>query len=196
MKETSKAISRRLGDPLFMRAVKGVGIDIGAGKDPLNANGEFGVDCRVIPFDIENGEAQTINQYFPTGYFDFLYSSHCLEHLKDIKEAFNSWIGVIKPGGYGIIVVPDEDLYEQGFWHSKWAGVGHRHTFTIKKDISWSPVSINVLDFFSVGYCSEIQTLSVRLIDNGYDYSVFDFDQTAGKAEAAIELIFRKKIKV
>jgi SAM-dependent methyltransferase len=194
MKETSKAIERRLLDPLFMRAVRGMGIDIGAGKDSLNVGGEFGEDCMVTSFDVENGEAQLIDQYFPKEHFDFLYSSHCIEHLNDVKIAFISWLSILKPGGYGIIVVPDEDLYEQGYWPSKWAGVGHKHTFTIYKNVSWSPVSISLISFI-IDFCQEIEPLSLRLIDSEYDYNLTDTDQTAGKAEAAIEFIFRKRNK-
>jgi len=36
-------------------------------------------------------------------------------------------------------------MYERGIWPSK-GNADHKHTFTICKDRSWSPVSINLID--------------------------------------------------
>ena len=49
----------------------------------------------------------------------------------------------MRPGGYLVLVVPHEDLYEQGFWPSIFNS-DHKVTFRLDGDTSWSPVSFNI----------------------------------------------------
>lgn len=44
---------------------------------------------------------------------DAVYSSHCLEHIDDYKNALREWFRVIKIYGYLIIAVPHYQLYEK-----------------------------------------------------------------------------------
>ena len=64
------------------------------------------------------------------------------------------------------LIVPDEDLYEQGVFPSRF-NVDHKWTFTISKQKSWSPVSINVTDL--VNSLSTVENYSIRLQDLNYD---------------------------
>ena len=68
------------------------------------------------------------------------------------------------------VIVPDEDLYEQGYWPSLFNG-DHKATFTISKERSWSPVSVNVLDL--ARSLKDATVVSARLQDHGYrrDYT-------------------------
>ena len=190
MKETSKAIARRLADPLFMRATRGHGIDIGAGTDPLNANGEFGADCVVDAFDRKDGDANRLDKCVVNESYDFIYSSHCLEHMDSWKIALRAWLRVLKWFGYGVIMVPDFDLYEQRQWPSKWAGEGHRWAFTLGRPDLDVPELIPVLPMLYSG-ASFITPISIRLCDAGYRYDLHDIDQSAF-AETGIEIIFQK----
>ncbi len=94
-------------------------IDVGCGFDP--------VVPWAFPFDHAHGDANLLATYFPPATFDVVHSSHCLEHMRDPGEALAQWWQVLKPGGVMITVVPDEELYEQGYWPSifnddhKWA---------------------------------------------------------------------------
>jgi hypothetical protein len=86
-------------------------------------------------------------------------------------------------------LIPDEDLYEQGIWPSQF-NADHKHTFTIYKSKSWSPVSINVLDMLSRSDAS-IQSLKLlhvttRILPQGYDQTL------TAVGESAIEFIIRK----
>ena len=45
--------------------------------------------------------------------YDFVHSSHCLEHMRDPARAMHNWLRILKPGGHLVCLVPDEDLYEQ-----------------------------------------------------------------------------------
>jgi hypothetical protein len=55
----------------------------------------------------------------------------------------NWWWALVKPGGYLVIVVPDEDLYEQGMWPSRF-NTDHKATFNLGESKSWSPVSYDI----------------------------------------------------
>jgi SAM-dependent methyltransferase len=98
----------------------------------------------VRTWDRDDGDAQYLHGV-PDAAFDFVHSSHCLEHMVDVAEALRHWIRVLKPGGYLIVTVPDEDLYEQGAWPSRF-NRDHKWTFTMAKPASWSPRSVNVVD--------------------------------------------------
>jgi len=45
--------------------------------------------------------------------YDFVYSSHTIEHLPDPSEDIKNWFRVLKPDGYLIIYFPHRDLYEK-----------------------------------------------------------------------------------
>jgi SAM-dependent methyltransferase len=155
VKESSK--TRQIWGPLERSVLSGSGIDIGCGPDPVTP------DCAT--FDVEDGDANEITR-FVSRQFDFVYSSHCLEHMHDPRAALLQWWALVKPGGHLFFIVPDEDLYEQGFFPSRFNG-DHKSTFTISKASSWSPVSVNVLDL--VAALPGSQLLSVKLQDLNYD---------------------------
>jgi len=114
----------------------GRGIDIGCGPDPVSNTAQ--------KFDVDDGDANKITDYVHEQ-FDFVYSSHCLEHMHDPVAALHKWWKLVKPGGHLFLIVPDEDLYEMGVFPSRF-NPDHKATFTIAKTRSWSPVSVNLLD--------------------------------------------------
>lgn len=191
--ETKKANKRRVKDPLFQLVFSGRGIDIGAGIDPLTVNGQFSNMVSVKAFDMNNGNAQYISKYEKVRSYDFLYSSHCLEHMLDPEKALCEWASLVKSGGYMVIVVPDEDLYEQGVFPSVF-NPKHRFTFTLGKFKSWSPVSINIanlIDALLPGW----KVLKIAVESFGYDYSRLGTlaDQTVEGAEANIEVVLKNE---
>jgi SAM-dependent methyltransferase len=135
----------------------GTGIDIGCGADPIRPN--------VRRFDMDHGDANRITD-FVSDTFDYVFSCHCLEHMHDPVSALAGWWKLVKPGGRLIFIVPDEDLYEQGVFPSRF-NEDHKATFTLSKRISWSPRSYNVLDLAS-GLNGGI-LLKLELQDIGYD---------------------------
>src|SRR5215471_11876519 len=114
MKETSKSVMRRARDPAFVKHYfRGNGIDIGAGDDPLGAYAHvFPLMGNVEAWDQAQGDALRMRGVKNDTY-DFVHSSHCLEHLTNPTEAVARWLEIVKPGGHVIITVPDEDLYEK-----------------------------------------------------------------------------------
>lgn len=192
---TGISMQRRIRTPQFLnRYFVGKGIDVGGGRDSLALYAEYFPKLEnVVVYDQELGDAQLLDNV-PDDSFDFLYSSHCLEHLRDPYVAISNWIRVVKPGGCLVVSIPDEDLYEQGFWPSRFNS-DHKLTFTIMKEKSWSPVSVNVLEivhrFHKVAEC-----LTLELIDEGYRFALANkgFDQTSTPvAESSIEFILRKR---
>ncbi len=86
--------------------------------------------------------------------------------MRDPAHALAGWWSLVRPGGYLVLIVPDEDLYEQGVFPSRFNS-DHKFTFTIKKNKSWSPVSINVLDL--IQRLDSADLVSISLQDNNYD---------------------------
>ncbi len=191
--ETSKQMMRRCSDRRFAtRWIVGEGIDIGCGPDPLSRLADFFPLMRSLkPWDMPDGDAMLMAGVADESY-DFVHSSHCLEHLVDPLRAMTNWVRICKPGGHLVITVPEEDLYEQGVWPSTF-NADHKWTFTILKSKSWSPRSISVLNLLAA-FQEQVEILKVEKLDGGFDYKLPRTDQTlGGLAESAIEFVLRKK---
>jgi SAM-dependent methyltransferase len=161
MNETTKA--KPYWGAIEKAAIQGRGIDIGCGPDPVTP------DARR--FDLADGDANVASQ-FVKEQFDFVYSSHCLEHMHDPRRTILDWWKLVKPGGHLFVLVPDEDLYEQGVFPSRF-NPDHKATFTICKAKSWSPKSVNVLDLAQSLPGGEI--VSLQLQDRDYDRTLTGF---------------------
>jgi len=160
MNESTKTAKIRSND-FFKKFLSGRVIDIGGGNDPVTSSAEV--------FDITDGDAQNILNYREKESYDSVNSSHCLEHMKDVPSALSQWWELVKPGGYMVIVVPHEDLFEQKIWPSVFAG-GHNATFRLKTKDSWSPVSYDIHELIKNLPYSKI--ISAELQDTNYDYSL------------------------
>jgi SAM-dependent methyltransferase len=193
MKECSKSIARRLRDSSFVtRYFVGDGVDIGGKPDPLLLYRElFPLIRSVRTWDLEDGDAQLMSG-IADNTFDFVHSSHCLEHLRDPAEGLRNWLRTVKPGGHLIITVPDEDLYEQGVFPSTF-NRDHKWTFTIFKTRSWSSQSLSLLNLLvQLGTAADI--LKVELLHATYRFNLPRYDQTQTPVgECGIEVIIRKR---
>ena len=193
MKECSKSIMRRLHEPNFTnRYFTGNGLDVGGGPDPLGLYVELFPRMQGVKvWDKEDGDAETLDGVEDES-FDFVHSSHCLEHLDDPAAGLANWFRAVKPGGHLIVTVPDEDMYEQGQFPSTWNG-DHKCTFTIAKAKSWSSKSLNVLDLISaLGAAAEI--LKLQKLDESFRYTLARCEQTMTPiGECGIEFVLRKR---
>ena len=193
MRELSKSIPRRLRDPNFItRYFVGSGIDIGGLPDPLALYVElFPLISDIKTWDWDDGDAQHLVGVEDCS-LDFIVSSHCLEHLVDPYEGLRNWMRVLKPGGHLIVTIPDEDLYEQGQWPSN-KNFDHKHTFTVNKNSSWSPNSINLFHLLSE-LTEAADVRKIEVLDSSYRFDLPKYDQTMTPVgESAIEIIVRKK---
>lgn len=193
MKECSKSIQRRFSDSNFFRKYfSGTGIDIGGKPDPLSLYKEFfPLVENIRTWDLEDGDAQFM-QSVDDESFNFVHSSHCLEHLNDPIEGLKNWFRIIRQNGYLIITLPDEDLYEQGVFPSTF-NYDHKHTFTINKTNSWCNKSINIIELLThLGCYAEI--IKIELLHGSYRFNIPRFDQTITPVgECGIEVIIRKR---
>ncbi len=77
---------------------RGRGLDVGAGKWPLP--GAISVELA------DGGDAMVL----PEGRFDYVFSSHCLEHLVNPVAALEHWKTRIRPGGALFLYLPHPDM--------------------------------------------------------------------------------------
>jgi SAM-dependent methyltransferase len=193
VKECSKSIPRRLGQPNFInKYFVGHGLDVGGKPDPLGLYAELFTRVEgVRTWDLEDGDAQFLHGVQDDA-FDFVHSSHCLEHLENPREALQHWLRVTRPGGHVVVIVPDEDLYEQGQWPSTF-NRDHKWTFTMCKTRSWSPRSINVLSLVTeLGPAADVA--KVERLDATYRHALPRYDQTLTPVgECGIEFVLRKR---
>jgi SAM-dependent methyltransferase len=199
MNEQSKSAKRRYRDGDFLsRYFVGDGLDVGAGPDTLGRYvGIFPLMRSVRGWDMPDGDAQTLATISDSS-VDFVHSSHCLEHLNDPEVALKHWLRVIKPGGYLIATIPDEDMYERGIFPSRCSDE-HQWTFTMHKPkgLSWSHKSINVLEMLGrVSDIAEVERVQV-IREFFFDRAPSEYDLTLlPNTECAIEFVLRKRIVV
>lgn len=186
--ETSKAWKRRLKEDSelqneFWRNIfSGKGIDIGCGGDKLPLEG-------CDPFDIGQGDANKIDEYFTQDNFDYIHASQCLEHMKVPHDALERWMRIVKPGGYAVITIPDFDLYEKRVWPSKF-NWDHKAVFSL-----WRKGYHNVSPFYHVPtMLKNYNVILCRLVSDNYDWNAPDnIDQTVHtQAECFIEFVIKK----
>ncbi|MDD5134498.1 MAG: methyltransferase domain-containing protein [Phycisphaerae bacterium] len=175
--ETSRAKSRRILEGFFEKFCTGKGLDIGYGGDLLCSN------CRG--WDIEDGDAQTLKG-LPDGSFDFVYSSHCLEHLEDAAEALGNWWRVLKQGGCLILYLPHRDLYERKkTLPSRW-NTSHKRFFLLDRDELPDTIGILPLLEKTVG---NYEIIKADICKTGYEV-ISENRQADG--EYSIEAVIRK----
>jgi len=158
--ETRKTNKAR-GLEFIEKYFQGKVIDIGGGSDPVIP------DAKV--FDLKDGDAQYISKYEKREYYDCVHSSHCLEHMVDVPSALSQWWTLVKVGGYMIITVPHEDLYEQRIWPSIFND-DHKATFRLNQKDSWSQVSYDLAEISAS--LNNVKILDAQIQDNGYDYNL------------------------
>lgn len=187
--ESSKLHSQRLVNGDFHRYLIGKGIDIGCGPDPVRPpNGV------VRTWDLGEGDAQFLAGVADDS-FDFVYSSHCLEHMVTVTEALHNWSRVLRPGGFLYLVVPDYILYEKLTWPSRF-NHDHKHSFCltttreqVRRSTHWNIHLDLARELTELGH----KILEVRREDFHFDYNLgANIDQTLGPAVAQICIVSKK----
>lgn len=120
--------------PFAKHFCRGVGYDIGCNRLDWAFPGALPID---LIFDDE-WEAYNL----PEKLVDYIYSSHCLEHLPDWIKALDYWTSKLKTGGVLFLYLPH---YNQEYWRP-WNNRKHLHVFTpeIIKDYMKARGYINV----------------------------------------------------
>lgn len=192
MRECTKAAARRERDPAFRDLYfVGDGIDIGAGPDGLDSLGARFPRIRSVRcWDVADGDAMLMASVADET-LDFVHSSHCLEHLHNPLTALGHWLRILKPGGYLVCTVPDEDMYEQRVWPSTF-NPDHKFTFTPFKRRSWSPDSVSILALIPA-LVPEPEVIKIESLQATHNWADERKDQTMGVSESAIEIVLRKR---
>lgn len=173
--ETSKCFEKRKARGDFEKHLHGKGLDIGSGGDCLRI-----LRGTVDPWDLSQGDAEDLTGV-RDGAYEFVYSSHCLEHLRSVERALSNWVRVLKPGGVLYLVVPDFTLYEKNCFPSRMNG-DHKQTFSMtvsrreeRRDSHWHLKEDLVPLLRSLG----IEVMETILEDDHYDRSLPEHvDQT------------------
>ena len=188
MKETAKSKIFRENQNHFNLYLKGQGIDIGAGDDLLEIK-----EGTIDDWDLCHGDAQYMIG-IENNKYDFVYSSHCLEHMKDVEIALTNWIRITKTGGYLYFVVPDYVLYEKMRFPSI-HNTDHKNSFSchITRDQVKRTNHYHVSDIQNILKNLNAEFILWQLEDNNYDYNLGpDIDQTIGNAQAQLLFVFKK----
>lgn len=169
--ETSKAKSRRFREGFFEKYTRGSGLDVGYGGDLVAPN--------AVGFDFEHGDAQYLSN-IKNDEYDFVYSSHTLEHMQNPAVAIKNWFRVVKPGGFLILYIPHRDLYEKKKTLPSRFNPNHTAFFLIEKDelpdtLGIVPLIQKNLKNFEIVYakeCSEGHTMTDPLKHSDGEYSI------------------------
>lgn len=127
MGETKMASTRRHRSFFFEKYLQGRGIDIGCGTDKILPDAD-GLDTNTKIPGVFYGDAALLKD-IPDKTYDYVYSSHCLEDVKDVKVALRNWYRVLKTGGYLILLLPHRDYYERKQRLPSDGNPGHKHFF-------------------------------------------------------------------
>ena len=101
----SEGFSSQFIFPFATKICKGKGYDIGCSKK------EWALP-NSIPIDIKFEDGMDAFN-LPNKKVDYIFSSHCLEHIINWHEAIDYWISKIEQGGILFLYLPD---YSQEYW--------------------------------------------------------------------------------
>lgn len=104
--------SARFAFPFAKEVCKGVGYDVGCGKEEWAFPGAMAVDP-AIPDSMNRFNREV----------DYIFSSHCLEHLPDWVAGLEAWSKLLRPGGVLFLYLPD---YSSEYWRP-WVNRKHHH---------------------------------------------------------------------
>lgn len=120
---------------------RGRGLDIGCGGfkayehfigvDNMHHAQEFGWQYKP---DMAIDDAMKLD-VFASQSMDFVFSSHLLEHMPDPERTLREWWRVIKPGGYLVLYLPDDELYPK--MGTEGANPDHKHDLNRTKVCAW-----------------------------------------------------------
>jgi len=104
--------------PYARHFCKGQGFDIGCMKREWAFPGS-------IPIDISFNDGYDA-YYLPNRQVNYIFSSHCLEHLSSWVEALDYWTSKLLPGGVLFLYLPH---YDQEYWRP-WNNRKHIHVLS------------------------------------------------------------------
>jgi SAM-dependent methyltransferase len=107
----------RFAIPFAQTCCSGKGVDIGCMKKEWAFPGSIPID---INFDDEWNAL-----HLPFNNLDYIFSSHCLEHIPDWVDVMKYWYSQLRKGGILFLYLPH---FEQEYWRP-WNNRKHIHSF-------------------------------------------------------------------
>lgn len=174
--ESQRTYEEKLNNGFFTKYMHGKGLDIGFSG---YSKGVLPILPDAIGVDVDYPSYDGKTLPFPDNSQDYVYSSHCLEHIFDYVNAFREWHRVIKTDGYIVVVVPHQFLYEKkenlpSHWNHD-----HKRFYT--------PMSLLV----EVETSLKPNTYRVRLLedgDKGFTYDIPPGTHSGGQYEITLVL--------
>jgi SAM-dependent methyltransferase len=109
--ETLRSHARRLREGFYDRYLSGDAVlDIGYRGGKADA---VPVTDKAIGVELDYPGYDGVHLPFPDFSQDAVFASHCLEHIPDWKTILADWFRVLRVGGYLVIAVPHQQLYER-----------------------------------------------------------------------------------
>lgn len=93
--------------PFALEVCKGEGLDIGCGRKEWAFPNAVPIDLTI------EGEYSYSATELPLKEFDYIFSSHCLEHLDRWVDVLDYWGTRLRKGGVMFLYLPD---YSQEYW--------------------------------------------------------------------------------
>ena len=104
--------------PYALHVCRGKGYDVGCMKLEWSFPNSIPIDTLFDdPWDASN---------LPEKNVDYIYSSHCLEHIQNWVDVLDYWYEMLKPGGVLFLYLPD---YSQTYWRP-WNNRKHVNIFS------------------------------------------------------------------
>lgn len=108
--------------PFAMHVCRGVGYDIGCNRVEWKFPDSIPIDPAIN--SLQHANSLPFDTY---GHVDYIYSSHCLEHVSgDWYGTLQYWVDNLKIGGTLFLYLPD---FSQEYWRP-WNNRKHVHVFT------------------------------------------------------------------
>jgi SAM-dependent methyltransferase len=106
--------------PYAKHVCKGKGVDVGCNRIEWSFPESIPVDPNI------NSQYDALNFPLEAYDLDYIFSSHCLEHLYDWVKVLDYWTFKLKSGGTLFLYLPD---YSQEYWRP-WNNKKHLNIFT------------------------------------------------------------------
>lgn len=157
--ESQKTYEEKLNSGFFDKYMSGHGAEMGYVG--------YSAGAQTILEDCDGYDKSTpgydgLHIPVPDNHYNWLYSSHTLEHIDNWVATIQEWYRVVKPGGHIITVVPHRDLYEKKTGlPSRWNGDHKRF---------YSPASL-LSEFEAALPINSFRVRHMRDNDAGHDYN-------------------------
>lgn len=92
------------------------GIDIGYGGEKILPHAiafDMFIPGTNVGIDSQDGFGDARRLPYPSQSFDWVYSSHMLEHIEETTDTLKEWFRVLKPGGIMFLYLPIESKYRE-----------------------------------------------------------------------------------